>query len=225
MTEFERSLEELASQIEWPATPALTVRFERQRHFRRPLVLVVALASIALVVAFAVPDSRSAIIRFFHFGGVTIERVEVLPPAQERSLAAGLGRPVTAAEAEQALGAPVRLPATDGQLQLYLRDGFVSALLATPGPVLLTEFRSGGGSALLKKLVGGSTGVVAVQVDVGTPGVWIAGEEHVLLAPPAPPRLAGNVLLWQEGEITLRLEGRDLTEQNALRLAREIDGT
>jgi hypothetical protein len=43
--------------------------------------------------------------------------------------------------------------------------------------------------------------------------------------PAASPRLAGNTLLWSSGAITYRLEGRTLTEQLALRLATEIDGT
>ena len=41
----------------------------------------------------------------------------------------------------------------------------------------------------------------------------------VALPPTLPPRLAGNVLLWQTDGLTLRLEGRELTLARALQLA------
>ena len=98
----------------------------------------------------------------------------------------------------------------------------MSVVLATPQPVLLSEFRDG--VFLLKKIAGSSTHVVYVKLGNG-PGLWIAGARHVLALPDAPPRLAGNVLVWQLGPITYRLEGRALTKQTALELAAEIDGT
>ena len=55
------------------------------------LVLVLAAVLVAFAVALAVPGARSAILRALHLEGVSIERVRVLPPAQERPLAAGLG--------------------------------------------------------------------------------------------------------------------------------------
>ena len=62
------------------------------------------------------------------------------------------------------------------------------------------------------------------QVD-GKPGYWIAGGSHVVLFRAADGtfhqhelRVAGNVLLWVDGKVTLRLEGR-LTRDEALELA------
>jgi hypothetical protein len=224
MTELERALQALASQIDWPATPSLPVRFEqRRRRVARRLVVIAAAVLLGIGVALAVPDARSAVLRFLHLGGVTIERVSTLPAAQERPLAAYLGSPVSPAKAQDALGEPVRLPPSGARLQLYLGSGVVSVLLATPSPVLLSEFRSAGGAALLKKVVGSSTGIEQLPV-AGGPGIWITGEEHVLIAPLAPPRLAGNTLIWQRGEITYRLEGPRLTRALALRLAGEVSG-
>ena len=85
----------------------------------------------------------------------------------------------------------MRLPKLEGAPQLHLRDGVVSVVLATPQPVLLSEFRDG--AFLLKKIAGTTTHVVFVTVGNG-PGLWIAGARHVLMLPAAPPRLAGNVL-------------------------------
>lgn len=224
MVELERELTGLAAAIEWPPTPQLALPLPPRRRRRRALLLAVVLAAVALTVALIVPSARSAMLRFFHLGGVTIERVAVLPPAQERQLAAALGRPVDETTAEAALGTQVRLPRLERPPQLHLAAGVVSTLLATPRPVLLSEFRLSAQSFLLKKIAGASTGVISSHVG-RAPALWIVGAEHVLLAPAAPPRLAGNVLIWQAGAITYRLEGRDLSERLALHLAAQITGT
>jgi len=88
--------------------------------------------------------------------------------------------------------------------------------------VLLSELRAGG--FLLKKLASSGTNVDHVVVG-NAPGLWISGARHVLVQPSAPPRLAGNVLVWESGSITYRLEGRSLRRRSALRLAAGIEGT
>ncbi len=224
MTELERSLAALAAEIDWPPTPELRLRLE-PRARRRPLPLLavaLALLVIALGIAFAVPQARSAILRFFHLGGVTVERVERLPPAREQPLAATLGRPATAAEIERDLGFAMLLPPTHGHPRLYEGQGSASVVLAAPEPVLLSEFNFGAGAGILKKFASGETKVEWVQVSERDPGLWIAGRRHVVIGPNAPPRLAGNVLIWQHGNVTLRLEGRKLTKEHALQLARQI---
>lgn len=226
MSEFETQLRQLASDIEWPQTPPLELALEsRSRATRlrlRPLWVVVAAAVVALAVAFSVPAARSAILRALHLGGVTVERVDVLPPAQEEPLAANLGPTVDSARAAAALGVPMRLPPLRGSATLHLREGVVSVLLATPQPLLLSEFRSD--VFLLKKLA--SSGTEVVSLEVGTaPGLWITGAPHVVFFPAAPARLAGNVLIWQQGTVVYRLEGRQLPKQTALELAEKITGT
>ena len=58
--------------------------------------------------------ARSAILRFFHLRGATVERVGKLPPAVERSQAGGLGKPLSRAEAEQRVGFGLALPPVEG---------------------------------------------------------------------------------------------------------------
>ena len=203
----------------WPLTPDVAGRLELgpQPARRRRLLVAVAVAVLAIAVALAVPQARSSILRFLHIGGVTIQRVSTLPPAQERPLSAGLGQPVRAAEAESALGTPFRGP----RGTLYARDGIVSTVLTAPEPVLLSEFGSAG---VVKKFV--SSQVERVQISPGVQGFWISGEEHVVFFfPVASPRLAGNTLVWVSGNVTFRLEGRTLTQKRALELARSILGT
>jgi hypothetical protein len=225
MAELEQRLAALAAELEWPPTPELEPRLEpapRRATRRRALVLALAVVAVAVAVAFAVPPARSAILRFFHLGGVTVERVDTLPAAEERPLAASLGVPVSRTAAESALGGRrLLLPPSRGEPQLYTRDGYVSALLAVPQPVLFSQFLSGDGGVLLKKLAASAT-VEPVRVDAAADGLWIAGEEHVVFWPEAPPRLAGNVLVWERDGVTYRLEGRALTKARALELARGL---
>jgi hypothetical protein len=218
MAELERALEKLAADVDWPETPAFALRRAR----RRRLAIAFALVLLALGIALAVPPARSAILHFFDIGAVRVERVGTLPPAEERPLADTLGVPATAAEARELLGVPFRAP-DDLQPRLYRSGQFVSALLATPEPVLLTELRAGAdGQMIVKKLVVGSTAVEPVDLGLNAPAVWIHGASHYFLGPPLPPRLAGNTLIWVRGQVTYRLEGKTLTLALARKLAREI---
>jgi hypothetical protein len=222
MAELEQQLRELAAAVEWPPTPALRLRLapRRRRERLRPLWVALVVLLLAIAVAFSVPAARSAILRVLHLGGVTVQRVDVLPPAQERPLGEDLGLPVDARTARETLGAPMRLPNVSRPPQLYQSGVAISALLARPEPVLLTEFLSGN-TPIFKKILG--SGTSAVQVRVGSaPGIWISGEPHVFEPVTVPARLAGNVLIWQVGDVTFRLEGRHLTQADALELAREI---
>lgn len=226
MSELEHDLRGIATEVDWPPTPPLALRSEprrtRRRLWTRPLAVAVAAVVVAAAVALSVPAARSAILRVFHLGGVTVERVRVLPQTRERALTAALGPRVGAGAARDALSAPVRLPKLESPPTFHLRLGVVSVLLARPEPVLLSEFRSDG--YLLKKIAATATAVAPLTVGK-SPGLWLAGGRHVLVLPAAPPRLAGNVLIWQSDSITYRLEGPRLTKAAALDLAAEIEGT
>jgi hypothetical protein len=224
MTDLERSLTALGGELDWPATPALALSLEPRRRQRpRPLVLALAAAVAAIAVAFAVPSARSAILRFLHLGGVRIDRVETLPAAQQVPLAAALGTQIPADEARAILGRAFRLPATASGARLYQQDGVVSALLATPAPVLLSEFPDDG--ILMQKIASSTTGIQTVAIRPGLDGLWLSGAGHVVVLAGVPPRLAGNVLIWTSGGLTYRLEGRSLDEQRAIAIARELAGT
>ena len=195
--------------IAWPQTPLFELRAQRRRWPFAVAVVIVAVAA-----AFAVPQSRAAILDLFDFGGVTIERVGTLPAAQERPLGANLGQVISEAEAKDALGRRPLLP--DVPVTLHLRGNVVSMLFTYRGQtLLLSEFR-GGFPGILKKVIGPSAGV-----EQASQGLWIEGA-HLYVFPQAPPRLAGNVLLWLHAGLTLRLEGKALTRDQALTLSIRI---
>ena len=214
MAELERALTSL--DVEWPETPTFALSSPAPAPRRRRLLAVAVAVVLAVACAFAVPQSRGAILRFLHLGGERIERVQTLPPAEERSLRESLGPRISAAAAEQLLDRPFAVRV----VPLYHVDRVVSALL--PGDALLSELLTGADPVLMKKFVSGSTQVEWVQLDPGTPAVWIHGGRHVFLEPQLPARFAGNTLVWQRNGITYRLEGRTLTRADALRIARSL---
>jgi hypothetical protein len=230
MTELERALVALGAELEFPPTPDLTgavrARLERRRWFR-PLVFAVAALVVGVGIALAVPPARSAILRFFHIGAATVEKVETLPPAQQRPLVAGLGPALVREDAEMAAQLRIRLPrGVRPPVRYYARPGLVATLLHVRGtPVLLAEIRDDQ-TVFAKKAVEKQTTVEPVRV--GEFGLWLEGPQHVLMWRFRSPnvhvvetRLAGNVLIWVRLGVTYRLEG-ELDKSQMLALARQI---
>jgi hypothetical protein len=225
MAELDVALRDLARQVEFPPTPdlasAIRGRLEQPRRaWRRPAAIVLAVLVVAVGAVLAVPQARTAVLDWLGLRGVSIVRVDELPPtpATERL---DLGREVTPEATPLWLLTP-----DDEPDSIYLGSGTVSLLWGTPDRVrlLLTETR---GEALIEKLVETDTRVERVTVN-GQPGVWLE-EPHVVFfedlrgrVRQSTGRLAGKTLLWQHGEVTLRLEG-DLTKEEALRIARTAD--
>jgi hypothetical protein len=220
-----RELSALAEHVEWPATPELHPVLEpsaRERRRRRPIALALAFAAlVAVAAAFAVPQSRGAILRFFHLGAATIVLVDRLPAAQERPLSAGIGPAVSLGAAKHAFRGALLVPRLEPLPQAHLAEGnVVSFLFAYRGrPVLLTEFSLGEG--FLKKLAGLGTTVQGAGFD-GAPGFYLSGARHDFIFPGLSPRLAGDVLIWERHNTTYRLESRSLTKADALSLARSL---
>jgi hypothetical protein len=229
---LEQRLQELGQELAFPPEPDLVPHVRERAHGRpfpwRAVAVAFAVLVLAVAAAFAVPQARSAILRWFHLGGATVERVETLPRAKERSQATGLGRPVPLSEAGDRVGFDLVLPRGRKPQRAYvIGDSIASVLLRFRGrTVLLSEFPSYGGEALKKLSVNGT---VIEPARVGrAEGLWIEGAPHVLTwidretgYRERPILIRGNVLLWLHGDLTLRLEGR-LTKAQALELARTI---
>ena len=237
MTPLELRLQALGHELEVPPAPDLTAgvlqRLEGGRPFpwRRAAVLALALVAIAVATAFAVPQARTAILRFFHIGAATVIRVHTLPPAVERKDAGGLGMPLSRAEAERQLGFRLALPrfTGEGPRRVYvIADSVGTVVVRWHGRrVLLSEFPSFGATSL-KKLAVNATIVDPVEVN-GRAGLWLqGGPSHTLTYfdrqfgfRETTVVIRGNVLLWVRGLLTLRLEGK-LTRRQAIALAQSI---
>ncbi len=234
MSTLEQRLHELGHELAFPPEPDLAPGVRERVHGRpfpwRAVAVAFAVVVLAVAAAFAVPQARSAILRWFHLGGATVERVETLPPASERSLTRDLGRPLPLAEAERRIGFDLVLPPLDHKpAHAYvIGDSVATVLLRSHGKtVLLSQFLSAGDETMLKKLSVNATVIEPVDVR-GDPGLWLEGAPHVLAwidratgYRERPIKIRGNVLIWVHGGLTLRLEGR-LSKAQAVELARTI---
>jgi hypothetical protein len=241
MPELELALQDLGAGLDWPAEPELAPRVlagireapGRRRVPLRTLVIALAVLAVALGAVFAVPQTRAAILEFFHLRGVTIERVSELPTVSTQSgLGTFLGAPVTLDEARKQAGFDIVVPEGLGHPdQVYFQvsppGGMVSFLYGTRAAprALLTEFRATVREVIFKK-VAPDTQIEPVIV-AGGQGFWLQGAHFFSYfdangdMQTEQVRLAGNTLLWERGALTLRLEA-DVSKSEALRIANSV---
>jgi hypothetical protein len=208
------------------------------RRFAVALAVVLALAAVVLAVS---PEARNAVAGRLGLRGVRLE--EVPTASVPRTTQLNLGERLTLDQLRLRVGYQVELPAVLGPPdEVYLSNtpvGGQVALVYYPRPdlpqanttgvgVLLTEFRGNVRSTgALGKAVPPGSHLEEVQVNGGR-GFWIDGDPHTFFYMDArgqiqseSTRLAANVLLWEHGELTLRLESA-LPRDPALRLAATV---
>ncbi|HEV3398378.1 MAG TPA: hypothetical protein VG693_03720 [Actinomycetes bacterium] len=216
--------------------------------WRRLAVAGLAAVLLAAAVLVASPGTREAVARRLGLRGIGVEiggppspTVTTTPGAR---LDLGLGTRVPLEEARRRVGFPVLVPGTGG---LERPDAvFVSAsepaggrvdmvwrarpgLPASPftdAGLLVTQFRGEPTPEFIKKVTG--AGLVSFVEVGGEPGYWFSGEPHFFTYRDAAgqlrdeqTRLAGNTLIWQRGDLTLRLEG-ELSREEAIRIAESM---
>jgi hypothetical protein len=236
---LERALRELGREVELPPEPDLAGTVARRLRAeaeprrdavrlpwlrRRPLALAAAVLAVALGAAFAVPQTRAAILDLLGLDGVEIERVQTLPEAPERGQQVP-GGPVSLDQARAATDFELRVP--DDYDAIYLDRSFEGGLVSFVSEeprLVLTQFR-GAATPYVEKSAGPGTRIEPVDVG-GAIGYWLAGRRHVVVFQDASGevrerRVAGNVLLWERGGVTYRLEGAR-TKTQALALANDL---
>jgi hypothetical protein len=228
MNELERRLRELGGEIAYPATPRFEHAFERRPErvgLRRPLALAFAVLLVALAGVLAFSDgARSAFLELFHIRGATVELVETLPDVQAQRL--DFGERVSREEADRRAGFEL-LDLGEEPDAIFIRpDGLASVVYGDPDEprLVLSQARGAIYDGFIKKV--GQRGTIVRQVEVdGEPGLFVDGPDHFVMFRDENGQisdertyLAGTVLLWNRGELLLRLEG-DLTQAEALRLA------
>src|SRR5439155_10006525 len=119
---------------------------ERRRpRYLRLAAIAVALLAVALGAAFAVPDSRSALLRFLGLKGVTVIQVDKVPAVGTGPLL--FGEPATLASARRDLGfepllpklgrpGEIRVDSAAGQLILLYRRRIRLSELNPGGPII-----------------------------------------------------------------------------------------
>jgi hypothetical protein len=195
-------------------------------------VLTVALAVLvaAVVATLAVPPARTAVLRWLGIGSVRVVRVDELAPATRVGVLPG--RSVTLAEARRAVPFELLDPPADlgppDQVLLLPGDRAVTLVWGAAATPRLTVTQLPGAPApwLVGKLVPPGTAVEQFRED-GRAALWLSGSPHqIAVLDPGTgepiydaPRLAGNTLLVERRDLTLRVEG-DLTRRRALEVAR-----
>jgi hypothetical protein len=140
---------------------------------------------------------------------------------------------LTPAEAEAYDGLPLAVPAVLGDPdEVYVSATGIVSMLWAPRDGLPAMPRTGAGlllmaipgdldAGMVSKIVVESRASVAPVTVGGADGFWISGAPHVFryLLPgggdgSVTSRIVGDALVWQEGEVVLRIEsaaGRDAT--------------
>jgi hypothetical protein len=229
VSELERRLRELGGEIAYPATPRFDLGFDRRparAGLLRPLAIGFAILVVALAGVLAVsPGARSAFLEIFQIRGATVERIDTLPdiPAQRLDF----GERVSREEAERRAGFEL-LDLGDEPDAIFVRpDGLASVVYGNPERprLVLSQARGAIYEGFIKKTGGRGTTILNVTVD-GEPGLFVEGDEHFVMfrdenggISDEQTYLAGTVLLWNRGDLLLRLEG-ELTLEEALELAR-----
>jgi hypothetical protein len=224
----------------WPdapdVAPAVRSRIEqppvRRRVHRPRLALALAVLVAVTAATLAVPQARTAILRALGLGSVRIELVDDLPALAPRSDLSRLGVPVSRDEAAErfrrdlldipgSLGEPdeIRIAHDEAAVTYVWRDERGVRLLVSQLPGRLA------GEAYVKAVRPDST-VESLTVD-GRQAVWLEGVHGFgLLRPDGEVafeelRLAGNALLVDDGDLTLRIEG-DLGRARAVAISRSL---
>jgi hypothetical protein len=224
LPDLDRDLRALAEFVDLPGerdlVPAVLARLHKQRYpgrWRRIASVAALVLVVSLAATMAVPDARTAVLRFLGIKGATVIRVDELPPAS--AAPQEYGESVTLMEAERVVGFRP-LVIEDGEPDDVRIDRFspyfIVILYGDPNVRLrLTEMVGG----LTQKYARVEQRVERVRVG-GEPGIWVEGR-HVVSEPFGLPRLSGNVLLWEQDGLTLRLEGK-FTKEQALELANSV---
>jgi hypothetical protein len=216
--------------------------------WRRLAVAGLAAVLLAAAVLVASPGTREAVARRLGLRGVSVEIGGTPPPTVTTvpggRLDLGLGDRVTLDEARRRVRFPVLVPGAGGlgppdavfveaavpaggrvDLVWRARPGLPASPFTDAG-LLVTQFRGQPTPDFIKKVTG--MGLVEDVTVGGEPGYWFSGEPHFFTYTDANgllrderTRLAGNTLIWQRGELTLRLEG-EVSQAEAIRIAESM---
>jgi hypothetical protein len=246
--ELEATLRDIGTRLDYPAPVAMAsavrarLRAPRRTGWRlvfAPAAVTVAL--VALIIGAVAADLPANAIDFLRVRGIDIFPVPsvsaTLPPPKitfsgERvTLAEARSRVRFAVQVPSApeLGAPddvyVETVGTTDRLTLVYRQRAGIPVSPTAGvSAIVVELGGTIDAQLLGKGTGPDTPVESVNVG-GARGYWIEGAPHLFFyrdpsgnAVQETLRLAGNTLVWEQGNVTLRLEAQVMKDE-ALRIA------
>jgi hypothetical protein len=217
-----RVIDRVATATTAPTTPPAPS--PRRTSSRRVQAVVAAVVAV-VVGALAAPPVRAAVADLFGFGGVLVREVpgpapSTAPPppraTTDLTLATAAGLVPFTAVVPAALGEPEGVEVSADRRVLSL------TWQTDEGTVRLDEI----GARLDYAYAKSATDVEFVTVG-GQFALWFPEPHEVaVLEPDGTPRresarLAGHTLVWERGDVTMRLEG-DLTKRRAVAVAESL---
>jgi hypothetical protein len=244
---LERDLRALADGF--PETPVLApgivAAFQRacaRRRHRRVALLVLAVFLLVPATALAVSgDLRDRVLETFGLRNVRITTVPRFPDVGPEARRLQLGPRISLAQARKDLKASVQAPsvlgAPDGIFEEQLDSGVdvsflyeprtVAERIGTRKRVLVSLVRGTIDKTILGKTIASATKATPFEID-GEPALLLSGHPHLLVIFRAGgrldqtySRLVGTTLLWQRGDLLVRVEG-DLPEARLIAIARSL---
>lgn len=244
MSDLERTLRLAATGIDWPdadLTGPVVARIataeQRTTGSRRWIQVALAAAAIVIFVV-ATPAGRQAVADLLEVAGI---RVSWSEPTVAPGAGLDLGNEVTEEEAAEMASFPLLFPVAaevgepdgvyfsdfppGGAVHLvWESDRSLPAAGETGVGLLYSQFEPDAPLVFIKSL---PPEVEAHPVTVrGNQGFWIEGAPHIIFYEDETgsherARLAANVLAWEEGGVTHRIE-TTLALDDALRLAESL---
>ena len=243
--EIERRLREYGRTLDDDGVPAFSDRVrarleESGEASRRSWIPTLRLAAAALaagaVAVAAVPAARTNLLDALGLRSVRVVAVEALPSVAARGPLRA-GSRLSFAAARRVVRFRILLP--DGRRPDLLFVGSRSGRDAVPGGVvtlvygrvgkprlLVQQFLGTSPGPELLKRVGSRAKVERVMID-GAAGIWFGGAHAMSFVDAdgvtrgAATRLAGEALVWQAGNVIVRIEGR-FDKDEAIKIARSI---
>jgi hypothetical protein len=222
-----------------PGVDALGARRLGGRRSRRPVAVAAAVLAVAAVVTASIPRARHAVADRLGLRGVDVRVVPTAPTdsggsgpdpdtTAPRPAPAELGRPTTLAQAAAGWEAPLLVP-PEPPTGVFVDDATHEVHLVLDGGVLLSQFPNA--RPIYEKLIDAGATLATVSLE-GERALWISGPAHIVVRREVPvdgegdvveldTRRAGNTLVWEHGDVTVRIEGL-ATLDEALALARSL---
>jgi hypothetical protein len=207
---------------------ATTPARDRPARRRRNVVLV-AVACLGLAACTVIPPIREAVVALFRVNGILVRQGPATSPPSTTSATspastgsspspsvdpvyAGLGEPITVAQAEAGSHGRLLLPSALGRPDVVFRRGSLVTLgygAAHPRWLVMEVVEPS--TVLLEKIALTGSRVRRLTVN-GGPGVWIEGPQELVYVGPdreprfESPRLSANTLIWEQHGVSVRIE-------------------
>jgi hypothetical protein len=230
------ALRDLGERLAVPEPPDVTAsvlaRLDEPAPRAHPRLLKVAAVVVTVLLALGVlitvsPPVRAAVLHLLRFAGIELSSESPGPlPASPSPLPDQ--RVADLPTAQRVSRFPIALPVELGPPeQVLLIDGTpprLVSLIYRGGTVRLDEFDGVADLAMFKKLAVGEFEYVQIG---GDNAVWVPGPHPLYYRDrdgsyrTESARLSAKTLIWQHGDVTLRLEG-DFTQEQAIAIANSV---